>query len=434
MDTKVDLMRQLDADRDIHLAFLQDLIRTPSPNPPGDTRQAIEVVRKFLTQHGIDTRTFAPKSEAPNLVSVLTPTHEPLDLVRSLVLNGHIDHFPVTDGDQWQRHPYSGDIVDGYVHGRGVVDMKAGTAASILAFTYMHRFRSALRGRCVLEVVSDEETGGKYGTKFLLQQDPQWQGTCVLNAEPCGLDSIRFGEKGTLRMTFYIRTRGGHGAYTHRGEGAIEIAARVIHRLKALESLRGLGMDEEIMSYLERDDVRSVADKIMGEGAADSMLKPTVNIGTIHGGAKVNMIPSECTFEADIRLPIAMAADVVLSKVDELVCDVPGVTYSIQEAASNPAAASHIHHELVEYIRQNVKTVRGSQPLPISSLGATDCKHFRYRGVPAYTYGVSPATMAEKDEKVLVEEFLQTVKVHTLTAWEYLTRAVQTSAYDTRSV
>ncbi|TKA65149.1 hypothetical protein B0A55_09878 [Friedmanniomyces simplex] len=419
MLSKPTLLKLIEAEQDVHLEFLQSLIRTPSPNPPGDTREAVRLVEKYLHEHGIESRRIAPHSDAPNLVSV-TGTRL---ATRRLVLNGHIDSFPVADADQWRRDPYSGDIEDGFIHGRGVVDLKAGTAASIIAYTYIHRFQSQLTGQCALEVVSDEETGGKYGTRYLLEEDEgrqTWRGDCVLNAEPGGMESIRFGEKGTLRMTFTVVTQGGHGAYLHRNEGAIRISARLIERLVGLETLRGKDMDPKLDRYMERDDVRTVANSIMGQGAADSMLKPTVNIGTIIGGAKVNMIPSSCTFEVDIRLPIGLEAGTVLSRIDELLSVVPEASYTVQLAASNPAAASPIEHELVSLIQRNAEMVGGITPLPIVSLGATDCKHFRYHGVPAYAYGPSPETMAERDERASVREFLQTVKVHTLAAWDYL--------------
>lgn len=422
--SREDLAELIDLECELHLSFLQGLIRTPSANPPGDTTEAVRVVQQYLTKHGIDSEIIAPKPNAPNLVSLLHGDETfQSQQGRRLVLNGHIDQFPVSERSQWQRDPYSGDIGNGYIHGCGVVDMKAGTAASIIAFSYMHRFRSRLSAQCVLEVVSDEETGGKFGTRHLLEQDGRkeiWNGDCVLNAEPGGLDSIRFGEKGTLRMTFRISTQGGHGAFVHRGEGSITVAARLIDRLMGLENLRGVGMDADLQSYLQRTDVREVADDIMGPGAADNMLKPTVNIGTIKGGAKVNMIPSSCVFEADIRLPIGLKAETVLSKIDDLLVDIPEASYSVQEAATNPAAASSLYHELVDLLQCNAQAVRETRPLPICSLGATDCKHFRYHGVPAYTFGPSPDTMAEKNERVSVRDFLDTVKVHTLTAWDYL--------------
>lgn len=423
--SKQDLVRLVDDERDAHLAFLSSLIRVPSANPPGDTREAVKLVQSYLAHHNITCETIAPHAESPNLVSTLRGAVDSSASQdhRNLIFNGHIDAFPLSSDESWERDPYSGDIADGSVHGRGVVDMKAGTVASCIAYRYINQFRSQLSGQCTLEVVSDEETGGKYGTKYLIEQDDRrdvWKGDCVLNAEPTGVDSIRFGEKGTLRMSFEVRAQGGNGAYIHSSEGAIRIAARLIQRLVRLEDLHGEGMDPDLERYLQRSDVRKTADEIMGRGAADSMLKPTVNIGTIKGGAKVNMIPSYCLFEADIRLPIGLKKETVLDEIDKIIRDFPGTTYEIQTAASNPSAASSIDHELLQLLQKNAEIVRRKKPLAICSMGGTDCKHFRYNNIPAYSYGPSPATMAEKDEKVSVEEFIETIKVHTLAAWDYL--------------
>lgn len=118
--------------------------------------------------------------------------------------------------------------------------MKAGTAASVIAFTLLHKFVSSLKGSVALTAVSDEETGGKWGTRYLLENcgDPSpWKGDIVLNGEPGGLQSIRFGEKGTLRISFTIKTLGANGAYKHVSRGANIIAAQLITSLLDIEDL-----------------------------------------------------------------------------------------------------------------------------------------------------------------------------------------------------
>jgi acetylornithine deacetylase/succinyl-diaminopimelate desuccinylase-like protein len=420
---KQDLLDLIDADTAKHISFLQALIRTPSPTPPGDTADAINVVRKYLDLGGISTKLIAPKPNSPNLVSVLNGLADDHDKgsSRRLVLNGHIDQFPVSDASEWQRDPYSGDVEGGYVYGRSGVDMKAGTAASIIAFSYLHKLRKHISGRCTLEVVSDEEAGGRWGTRYLLEDDgaEEWKGDCVLVGEPSGLESVRFGEKGTLRLDFKVTAPGAHGAYTHRSEGAIRIASRFIEKLVALEKL-DLRMDENIRKHMQQPDVRKLADVIMWPGASNSMLFPTVNIGTIQGGTSINMVPSECTFTADIRIPIGVETKAVREYIDKTVQNFDGVSYSIRENHSHEAAYSDPKHEIVSLLQNNARALRGEIPLAICSLGATDCKHFRSHGIPAYAYGPHPRGMAERDEKVSIDEFLDTIRVHTLTAWDYL--------------
>jgi acetylornithine deacetylase/succinyl-diaminopimelate desuccinylase-like protein len=109
------------------------------------------------------------------------------------------------------------------------------------------------------------------------------------------LNLSRFAEKGTLRMTFEIAGPGGHGAYVHRAEGAIRTAVRLIEKLITLENLLGEGMDPDLLKYLERADVRRVADRIMGDGAASKMLV---------------RIPMEKTFPT-IRLPREVSSSVL---------------------------------------------------------------------------------------------------------------------------
>ncbi|KAH6858876.1 hypothetical protein BKA58DRAFT_405709 [Alternaria rosae] len=255
-----------------------------------------------------------------------------------VVFNGHMDTFPVNNLEGWRVPPYSGYNDGTSIHGLGSVDMKAGTAASIIAFTLLKKRASHLVGSVALTVVSDEETGGKWGTKYLLDHCDEklpWLGDCVMKGGPGGLQSIRFGKKGRIHNSFE----------------AIVYAACLMTILKHMvESIRA-NVPPELGAYLRSDEVRAVTDEIMGSGAAANMLSPTLNVGVIHGGVKVNMISSKCVFEADIRLPIGLKAEAVLRNIDErLLLLFPSVSYSIQEAASDPASFSGFNHPLSGYM------------------------------------------------------------------------------------
>ena len=414
--SKDELLSAIDADQDELIAFLRRLVRAPSPNPPGDTCAAADVVVSFLSAEGIDSERVAPQAEMPNIVADLSGSA----IGRRLILNGHLDVFPVGEAVGWDRDPWSGDLDDGRVHGRGTCDMKAGTAASVIAFRYLHRFRDRLGGSVGLTVVSDEETGGRFGSRWLLENDARWRGDCMLNAEPGGLGTIRFAEKGTLRLTFVVRTAGAHGAYVHRTESASRIAAALVGRLVEIERIEP-DLPADLRGYLARQDVRAAIDGAMGAGAAEIVTKPTLNIGVLQGGLKVNMIPDLCRVEADIRLPIGITADRVLSLVHAILQDFPQAELSVQEAASNPASACAHDHRMVGILADNAAQVTGVRPLAVPSIGATDCKFWRYAGVPAYIYGPGPGRMAMANESVPVDEFIAVVKTHTLAAWDYLT-------------
>jgi succinyl-diaminopimelate desuccinylase len=443
------LLETIDAERQDLISFLQSLTRADSSNPPGDTIAAACVVTTFLASRDVPATLIAPKSDAPNITSTFpavsqSPAHSrssslhQLDALPSsrrdspfadsgistpnpgprLIMNGHIDVFPVSESDR------SAHIENNRLYGVGVVDMKAGTAATIAAYTYIFAHRHLLNGTAVLEAVSDEENGGKWGSKYLLNDDDRketWTGDVNLNAEPTGLQSIRFAEKGTLRITFEVKAKSAHGAYIHLSEGAIRIATRLITELVKLENFSDFEVDPEVRRYLDRQEVRDTVDEMMGAGAADNILKPTVNIGTISGGTKVNTIPGDCRFEVDIRLPIGLVAETILKEIDAILKNFPGASYEVQEASSNPPNSCPFDHALTRAIADNAENILGRKPIAIPSLGATDAKHWRYKGVPAYSYGLSPEGMAGIDESVDLDDYINLVKILTLTAWDFLT-------------
>ncbi|KAF2440486.1 putative acetylornithine deacetylase [Karstenula rhodostoma CBS 690.94] len=418
MPVREAIIAELDANRESYVTFLQQLIQAASPNPPGDTTEAARVITNYLTEHGVESETIAPVLHAPNVVADFCGGRRGGQRV---ILNGHIDTYPVEKPVAWEKGPYSGYNDGSMVHGRGGVDMKAGTASSVIAYTILRSRAIHLKGSVGLMAVSDEETGGKWGTRYLLENcgnPSRWLGDVMLNAEPGGLQSIRFGEKGTLRMTFTVEAQGLNGAYTFLSRGANIIASRLINKLVELEDLEAR-LPEDIRKHFD-SRARKIADEIMGEGASEVLLKPTVNIGTIRGGVKVNTIAEECVFEADIRLPIGMDASTILGRIDQYLQDFPQASYKVQEAASNPANFCTADHPFAGLIAKCAEEVTNIRPVMLAGLGGTDCKFYRYRGIPTYVYGPSPKGMGGSHEAVSIDEFLAVVKTHTLAVWDYL--------------
>ncbi|OCL07674.1 acetylornithine deacetylase/succinyldiaminopimelate desuccinylase-like deacylase [Glonium stellatum] len=419
MTTQGEILSQIEENMEEYLEFLICLIRAPSPNPPGDTTKAAHVVLDFLSKHGVVTDTIAPQPHMPNIVADFQGAQGPGPRV---VLNGHIDTFPAGDPNDWDHGPYSGHNDGTSIHGRGGVDMKAGIAASIIAFTLLKERAHRIKGSVALTAVSDEETGGKWGTRYLLEhcgKPSPWKGDCVINGEPGGLQSIRFGEKGTLRLTFNIRTKGANGSYKHLSRGANIIAAKLIMRLLSIEEMKS-HVSPDLQRYFDSPEVRGVVDEIMGAGAADNILTPTVNIGTIQGGLKVNTIPEKCVFEADIRLPIGLTAEEVLDHIYAILKEFPEASVLKQEAASNPANYCTFDHPFAKSIEKAAQDITGRKPVQITGLGGTDCKFWRYIGVPAYVYGPSPSGMGARSESAKIEEFKVLIKTHTLAVLNYL--------------
>jgi succinyl-diaminopimelate desuccinylase len=410
---KAMLLQRIESDRDLLLEFLQGFIRCRSPNPPGDTREAAAHVCKLLDQRDIHYRIIAPQQTMPNIVATFAGSTPG----RHLALNGHIDVFPVGDSAGWSQDPWSGALVDGRIYGRGACDMKCGTTASIFTFLYLHELREELHGRLTLSAVSDEETFGEWGARYLFENHPEVIGECCLNGEPSSPWTLRFGEKGPLWLEFTVRTPGAHGAYTHLSQSATAIAVKIIDELYRLEHIPA---PEASNLAAALDQAADVIDKAYGAGASKIVRRVTVNPGVVHGGLKVNMIASQCTFEVDIRLPNGLDAPTILAEIDKISARYPGVTY--RQTNYNPPSWCPPDAELAQLVRANAQAVSGIDPVPVISLGGTDARLWRYKDLPAIVYGPSPKGMGSTDEHVTVEEFFHVLKCHVLSAYDYMAR------------
>lgn len=412
-DLKARLLAYIERDRRLLLDFLQRFIRCASPNPPGDTREAAMHIRRLLDERGVDYRVIAPNDTMPNIVA----TFEARRPGRHLALNGHIDVFPVGDGTGWSHDPWGGELVDGKIYGRGACDMKCGTTASIFTYLYLRELRDQLHGRLTLSAVSDEETFGPWGARYLFENHPEVFGDCCLNGEPSSPWTLRFGEKGPLWLEFTVRTKGAHGAYTHASKSATAIAARMIGEL---EKLTEIPAPEASNLAAALDQAAPIIDKAYGAGASKIVRRITVNPGIVQGGLKVNMVAAECTFEVDIRLPNGLDAPRILSEVDKILTRYPEASY--RQLIYNPPSWCPPDTEMAQYVRANAQAIAGIDPTPVISLGGTDARLWRYRDIPAIVYGPSPSGMGSTDEHVTVEEFFHVVKCHVLSAFDYMSR------------
>jgi succinyl-diaminopimelate desuccinylase len=411
------LLGWLDKERERQVEFLRAFTRIDTCNPPGDTRHAADAFRRFLDAEGLSHRTEAPEAAMPNLISSFAGARPG----RHLVLNGHLDVFPIGDRSVWQRDPLSGDIVDGRVYGRGTVDMKCGTTALLFVHAYLHRLKDELAGKVTLTVVSDEETGGQWGADWLVRTcADEVLGDCVLNTEPSGVHTVRFGEKSMLWVRFVIKVPGGHSAYPHTSPSANKIAASLI---KDLEGIEAMAADEPptVTATLDRPEVKLAANRSLGDGGADVMRRVSVNIGTIQGGVKINMLPAACVLDVDFRPPVGITRAEVMAKVASIVARYPMVTCEELLAGNPESTWSDPTHEMVGHLTRNAAAFMDHAPQPIVSLGGTDTRFWRRAGVPAFVYGCSPAGMGGIDESVSIAEFHHVLRTHALAAVDYLT-------------
>jgi succinyl-diaminopimelate desuccinylase len=410
-DMRAQIIDWIEEDRGVFLDFLGGFTRAKSPNPPGDTREAGALVERFLSDRQLPFRIIAPNPEMPNYVGNFQGSRPG----RHVVFNGHIDVFPLGDAGVWTEDPWGGAIKDGRMYGRGVNDMKAGTTTVMFAFMYLHRLREHLPGQVTMTAVSDEETFGPDGARYLVANHPEVHGDVCLSTEPTGIHSVRFAEKGPLWLRFTVSTPGAHGAYPHKSANANEIAARLILALGAVRDMP-VESPEQIVRAL--DGAEEVIDKVASPGAAAILQKVTLNIGTVNGGVKQNMLPGTCVVTADIRVPMGVSPDTLIDKAREIASAFPEVKMEV--VGRQEPLWSDPNHEMCQLLQKNVEELAGFWPPAIVSLPGTDARLWRGLGIPAFVYGITPFNVAMADEYVDIDEVFHVLKAHTLSAFDYL--------------
>jgi acetylornithine deacetylase/succinyl-diaminopimelate desuccinylase-like protein len=305
-------------------ALLQRLIRFDTTNPPGNERECVEWIDELLREGGYETKTFAKDPDRPNLLARL----EGRDQAPALLLYGHADVVPVK-GQDWRQPPFEGKNVDGWVWGRGALDMKGGLAMMLSAFLRAKAEGLTPPGDVLLLIVSDEESGGDYGAKFMVEEHARlFDGVHYALGEFGGFSlyvgrrrfyPIQVAEKQRCFLRAVVRGPGGHGALPLRG-GAMAKLARLLGRLdrrrlpvhvtpaarrffEAMAAASPFPTGTILRGLLDPRLTDRMLDLLRSKGRAfDPMLHNTVNATIVRGGEKINVIPSEVTVELDGRL------------------------------------------------------------------------------------------------------------------------------------
>ena len=414
MDARAELLAAIDKGRDEALALVSGLVKRPSENPPGDVRAATEYLAAWLGERGLAPRIIETKP-ADGLLNFVVEAAG-AGPGRHVILNGHTDTFPVGDRALWSADPFSGAVADGKIHGRGVADMKGGLAASVVAFALLAARRQAWRGRLTLAVVCDEETMGPWGANWLVDRDPKLTGDAVVIGEPSSPKTIRFGERGFVWLRVTTRGRSSHAAYPHHGWNAIAAMTRLLAALAALET-RPWPVPEDFLRTI--DAARATTDELLGAGTTDVLSAVNVNLGTIRGGTKINLTADHCEAEVDIRLPPGVSGAAMLQHVGRIVRGERGADYEVL-SRSEPNY-SPPEHALFTLMSKNVAETTGAAPGLTIGAPATDSRVFRRAGMPVAVFGPRPYNLGAADEHITVTDYLDTIRVHALTALDFLT-------------
>lgn len=390
--------------------LLRELIRFDTTNPPGNEAACIEFIRAQLEEAGCETAIYAKDPARPNLVSRLPGGDAP-----PLLLQGHVD-VVTTAGQAWTHPPFEGRLEDGYVWGRGALDMKAGVAMLVQAFLRAKREDLRLPGDLILAVLSDEEHGGDHGARFLVEEHADlFQGARYAIGEFGGFTlhaggrrfyPIQVAEKQICWLQATVRGPGGHGAMINRG-GTVARLGKLLADLDrkrmpvhvtpvVRESVEAIAAalprpQAAVMRSLLKPRFTDAALRLLGaQGATfEPMLRNTVNATIIRGGAKINVVPSEIELELDGRALPGFAPEQLIEEVRELVGD--DVEIELVRHDPGPSAPDlGLFDTLAGVIRE---LDPAGIPIPLLQIGVTDGRFFSQVGVQ--TYGFLPMRLPE---------------------------------------
>ena len=413
--------RQVEQDREKIIRFFSRLTQCETPSIPGDTRSAANLIKDFLDKQGLCDREAKTDPVMPNLISVINTCRPG----RHLMFNGHLDVMPAGNEPGWTDSPWSGKIADGKVWGRGTSDMKAGVTAMLFAYAYLSKMQEQFAGKLSLTLVSDEETGYERGTGFLFEEMEQDMiADCVLAGEPSGTNAISFASKGYMQFTVKIQIRGAIAGYSNESQSAIAIAASVIQDLKKLEKME-VTIPKILFDVLSDPQQRSSYEARRGKSEAKLLDKITVDITTIQGGDLLSAIAPECSFTVAVVIPVGADPYLVFQQANKIISNYPEAELILEGISAWDI--SDPNHEMVDILQNTVTMLGREKPEPVPDIAISDCRHWRYRRIPAFWYGADGSRCSAANEYVDIEELLHLVRTYTLAALQYLSKPQKTA-------
>ena len=384
--------------------LLQELIRFDTTNPPGNEAACIDFVREQLEQVGLESRIYAKEPSRPNLVARL----EGEGRAAPLLLYGHVD-VVTTAGQAWTHPPFEGKLVDGEIWGRGALDMKGGVAMLVSAVVRAKAEGVRPPGDLVLCVLADEEDGGDVGARFLVEEHPElFEGIRFALGEFGAFSQtwaarrfypIQVAEKQVCWLKATVRGPGGHGSQIHRGgtiarlgkllrdldRGRLPVHMTPVLRRQVEATAAALPRAQAaVLRSVLKPRLTDSALRLMG--AQGRLLEPavrnTVNVTTVHGGEKINVVPSEIELQLDGRSLPGYGPETLLAEVRALVGD--DVELELVRHDPGPAEPDFGLFDMLAGVIRELDP--DGIPVPLLLAGVTDGRYFSRLGIQTYGY------------------------------------------------
>jgi acetylornithine deacetylase/succinyl-diaminopimelate desuccinylase-like protein len=426
--------------------LLQQLIRNACVNDgtpaSGQELRSVDLLQQYLGTTGLDVQRFEPQ---PGRASLLARIEGSDPTAPTLMLMGHTDVVPVNP-DGWSRDPFSGDIVDGMVWGRGAVDMLNLTATQAVAFRRLAESGFTPRGTLVYLAVADEEALGTWGARWLVDHEWDAVATDYVLTESGGFQMpsphgprlpVMVAEKGTFWSKVHVHGTPGHGSQPFGSDNALVTAAEVVRRLAEYapeaqigevwrRHVEAMGYPPEIATaFLDPSAVRDFCATLprgMGK-LIHACTHTTFSPNVIHGGTKTNVIPDHVELEVDIRTLPGQTGDDIRAMLRDALGDLADAVEV--ESNDDPSTASPIDTPLWDALsRVTGRMVADSALVPFLMVGGTDNRFFRRAGAVGYGFGLFSKRLGFEDYATMFHGNDERVDVESLALSTRLWQAV----------
>jgi acetylornithine deacetylase/succinyl-diaminopimelate desuccinylase family protein len=422
--------------------LLRDLIRINTTNPPGNETKAAKYLAENLEKDGFKCELF---ESAPGRGSVITRIKGTGEKPNLLLLS-HLD-VVAANPKEWSVDPFGGVVKDGFVWGRGAIDMKSMTAMEVMVMKLLKRNNVQSKGDIILAATADEEKGGAAGAGWLVSNHPEKVRAKYVINEGGGLAipvngknifTIQTAEKGILWLKVKAKGKPGHGSVPGVADNAILRMNKIVEKLGNYRSRISLvptvkqflnriakenKLAQQALSLLIQNpekadqilDMFAQQDKAMAEEVR-AMLRMTIAPTIVHGGVKENIIPSECEAVFDCRILPGQNPAEAIKEIKGLVKDVDIEKLEFEIIQANEPSESSMSTPLFEQI---VNVLKDFEPncsaAPILLTGGTDSRFFRKIGSICYgfqpmrsdvPYGEILKTIHGVDERVSIENLV----------------------------
>jgi len=416
------------------VSLLREYLTIDTTNPPGDVSKAADWVESALGSAGIESTRLGPSPQKANVIATLEATTE----ARPLVLAHHMDVVPVVRED-WSVDPFGGDVHDGFVWGRGTLDMKAFGVLTMVCAMKLRRLDVPLKRSVRILATADEEVGGIDGAKWLAENHLEaaageyllTEGSFARAGPRATYYAVQIAEKGVSTVKLTARGQPGHASSPREDNSVVRIA-RAIARIGSYRSPPGalplarryLGAfpagalrlaQGRTVGDLSDVEMEELLHQLSGGSRIQNMLRNTFSPTMINAGLGQNVIPPSCDAYVDCRSVPGVTSDDLLVELASVIED---ALVDLELVKSSVGTESTVDSPLFAAIQAAVKSERPEAiVVPYLTSGGTDCKHFRPRGVVAY--GHIPFEIDDKeaegihgiDERVSLENLERALRI-----------------------